>query len=60
MNTEDDFLIDVARLIATRGMSIDEFYTALGVDLDNHRCDAADVLAELSGIFKGWGSSPPN
>lgn len=56
---EDDFLIDVARLISHRGMTIAEFYEALGVDLENYRADPDHIVSELAGIFKGWETAPP-
>ena len=58
MDEQEDFNVEIARLIAKRGMTIDEFYTALGVDLDDHRVDAGDVISELAGIFKGWENAP--
>lgn len=67
MNNEDgliiedkDLLLDVARLIYDSAISIQDFYKILGVDLDEHRVDAGKVIAELSGIFKGWESNPPS
>lgn len=59
MTNEPEFIVEVARLIAKQGMTIDEFYAALGADLDSHRLDAGDVVAELAGIFKGWENAPP-
>lgn len=55
----DDILLEVARLIWRKGMSISDFYSVLGVDLEAYRCDADHVVDELAGIFKGW-TNPPD
>jgi len=55
MMEKEDFIIEVARLISRRDMTIAEFYEALGVDLDNYREGSADdVVTKLAGIFTGW------
>jgi len=54
MGKSNEFLVDVARLISSRDMTIYEFYEALGCDLSSHRIDADIQISELSGIFKGW------
>lgn len=52
---DKDFIVEIARLISRRNMTIAEFYEALGVDLDNYREGSADdVVAQLAGIFTGW------
>lgn len=51
-------LLAVARLIWKHEISIDDLYSVLGVDLDDHRVDAGDVIAELSGIMTGWKTKP--
>lgn len=53
-DTNEDFLVSVARLIAERDMTIADFYEAIGCDLDNHRVDAGHQISEIAGIFKGW------
>ena len=58
MSERDDFILDVARFIWKREITIGEFYEKLGVELDEHRVDAGDVVTEISGIFQGWKTSP--
>lgn len=50
----DAVILEIARLIRRQGISINDLYEVLGVDLDEHRVDAGDVISELSGIFTGW------
>jgi hypothetical protein len=54
MNDNHEFLVDVAKLIARHDMTIAEFYSELGVDLENYRVDAGHEVAKLAGIFTGW------
>lgn len=55
----DEIIIKVARLIWNSGLNIGEFYSVIGVDLDDMRCDHAhDVVTEIAGIFKGWENTP--
>lgn len=55
----DEILLEVARLIWRREITIGDFYEALGVDLDDlQHSDTSDVVTELSGIFKGWQNPP--
>ncbi|MEM8822444.1 MAG: hypothetical protein AAGF30_02440 [Pseudomonadota bacterium] len=59
MQDRDEVLLDVARLIWKREMSIAEFYSALGIDLDDvAHSDPGDVVNELAGVFKGWQNPP--
>ncbi|UXU76343.1 MULTISPECIES: hypothetical protein [unclassified Paracoccus (in: a-proteobacteria)] len=55
----EEILLDVARMIWQRGITIADFYQALGVDLDDlQHSDPNDVVTELSGIFIGWQNPP--
>lgn len=46
-------------MIWRREITIGEFYEALGVDLDDlQRSNTADVVTELSGMFKAWHNPP--
>jgi hypothetical protein len=47
-------VLETARPIKKQEISINDLYEVLGVDLDEHRVDAGDVISELSGIFTGW------
>ncbi|WP_127044927.1 hypothetical protein [Pseudorhodobacter sp. E13] len=59
MADRDDILLEVARMIWRREITIGEFYEALGVDLDDlQRSNTADVVTELSGMFKAWHNPP--
>ncbi len=58
-NEREELLLEIARIIWRRGISIGDFYEALGVDLDDlQHSDPNDVVTELSGIFKGWQNPP--
>lgn len=55
----EEIILEVARMIWRREITIGDFFEALGVDLDDlQHSDPSDVVTELSGIFKGWQNSP--
>jgi hypothetical protein len=54
----EDVLLAVAKLIWKYEITIADLYTTLGVDLDNYRVDASQEVSEISGILKGWSTSP--
>ena len=55
----DELILDVARLIWRKEITINDFYQAMGIDLDDlQHSDPGDVVTELAGIFKGWNSPP--
>lgn len=59
MEDHDEVLLEVARLIWRREMTIGEFYEALGVDLDDlQHSNTGDIVTELSGMFKAWKNPP--
>ena len=59
MEDRDELILEVARTIWRREITIAEFYEALGVDLDDvAHGDPYDVVTELAGIFKGWQNPP--
>ena len=59
MEDRDEILLEVARLIWRREITIAEFYSVLGVDLDDvSHSDPGDVVTELAGIFTGWKNPP--
>ena len=52
---EEDIVRAVADIIWRNEISIAEFYSALGVDLDNVSHSDTDVpVAKLAGILEGW------
>lgn len=56
---EIDIVMDMARYIWRKGITIGEFYEALGVQLDALTARGSeDVTARLSGIFDGWKNPP--
>jgi hypothetical protein len=54
----EDVLLAVAKLIWKHEITIADLYTTLGVDLDNYRVDVNQEVSEISGILKGWSTSP--
>ena len=59
MEDRDEILLEVARMIWRREITIGDFYEASGVDLDDlQHSNTADVVTELSSIFKGWHNPP--
>ena len=59
MEDRDEILLEVARMIWRRKITIGEFYEALGVDLDDlQHSNTDDVVTELSGMFKAWHNPP--
>jgi hypothetical protein len=60
LEDRDEILLEVARLIWRRKITIAEFYEVLGVDLDDvQHSNPSNVVTELAGIFKGWHNPPP-
>ncbi len=56
----EEVIVEVARLMWRKEMSIGEFYELIGVDLENiENSDPADVVSLLAGVFTGW-KNPPN
>lgn len=56
----DQLLIEIARIVWKQGISINDLYVALGIDLDDiSHSDPGDVIAKLAGIFTGWQNPPP-
>ena len=56
----EEVILEMARLMWRKGLSISEFYEAMGVDLDNiDQSDPTDVVSLLAGVFTGW-KNPPN
>ncbi len=59
MEKQKDVVVEIARLIWRLEISIDEFYAALGINLDDvNHSDPTDVVTELAGIFTGWNNQP--
>jgi hypothetical protein len=57
---QNDVLLAVAKLVRSYGITIDEFYGFLGVDLENYRVDADYEVSQLAGIFQGWSNPGDN
>ena len=56
----EEIIIEVARLMWRKDLSIAEVYEAMGVDLENlEKSDPSDVVGLLAGVFTGW-KNPPN
>lgn len=52
-----ELLRAVARLIWDAEISISEFYSVLGIELDDlGRSDPDNDVAKLAGILEGWGN----
>ena len=59
MKKTDAILLDVARLIWQREISINDFYSSLGINLDDLSMSMPDgEIATLAGILTGWQNSP--
>ena len=57
---QEEVILEMARLMWRKGLSISEFYQCLGVDLKNlEKSDPTDVVSLLAGVFTGW-KNPPN
>ncbi len=58
----DELVLDVARLIWRKEITIADFYEALGIDLDDvSHSRPEDTVTELAGIFTGWqNAADPN
>ncbi|WP_109260132.1 hypothetical protein [Hyphobacterium indicum] len=51
----EEIILEVARLIRKHEISIGEFYTVLGVDIENPTySDLDNTISQLAGIFAGW------
>lgn len=56
----EEIILEIARLMWRRGLSIGEFYECVGIDIENvDKSDPTDVVTLLAGIFTGW-KNPPN
>lgn len=56
----EEIIIEMARLMWRKGMSITEFYETMGINLEElEKSDPADVVSLLAGVFTGW-KNPPN
>jgi hypothetical protein len=55
---DDEIILEIARLIWRKGISIADLYTVLGFDLDNYNCDPETTIATISGIITGWNNNP--
>jgi len=55
----EEIIVEVARMMWRKELSIAEFYEALGIDLDNlPDSEPGDVVGMLAGIFTGWKNPP--
>ncbi len=53
--------MDVAKLIISHDITINQFYKALGIDLDDvHHSDPDRVVTYLAGVFAGMEETTDN
>ena len=61
MMDREKVLLDIARIIWRRGITINEFYSTLGMDMDDFaHSDPTETVSELAGIITGWHNPPEN
>lgn len=55
----EEIIVEIARMMWRKELSIAEFYAVMGIDLDDlGESDPADVVGMLAGIFTGWKNPP--
>jgi len=55
----EEVIIEVARLMWRKELSIAEFYECLGIDIDDlAQSQPNDVVGMFAGIFTGWKNPP--
>lgn len=56
----EEIILEMARMMWRKGMSIADFYEAMGINLENlDESDPTDVVSLIAGVFTGW-KNPPN
>ena len=56
----EEIILEMARLMWRKGMSITEFYDTMGINIENlEESDPAGVVSLIAGVFTGW-KNPPN
>lgn len=56
----DDIILAMAKLIWEKEITIQEFYNAMGIDIDDvGHSDPGMEISEIAGILTGWKNPPP-